>query len=280
MDNKGTVNSNKVLNTEHTTYEIKEIIKKALVKNSILGYLHNNILYMQSFGKSNSLDKIFAGIGIFIILGGSRAKELEFGVGVTILVLGIGCFILSAIFKKLLKYYLVYDIDREVFYTITNIHNKTVKKTQEISRRDIIELGVNVTDKDVNNDKVIDYNVINFKGDIMDNPGLRTSFVALKNNGKIVNISDPVALRQPHEVSIERCKLFSECFGLDYVICEKNECLKTIKEGNKNKFVKYQMNKEWEKVKKNNNLVLWLVCTFALVMIFIICISIYFAGKN
>ena len=103
MDNKETVNSNKVLNTEHTTYEIKEIIKKALVKNSILGYLHNNILYMQSFGKSNSLDKIFAGIGIFIILGGSRAKELEFGVGVTILVLGIGCFILSAIFKKLLK---------------------------------------------------------------------------------------------------------------------------------------------------------------------------------
>ena len=227
--------------------EIRELIKAALVKNKILGYLNNNILYMQSFGKSNSLSSIFAVIGIGIILSGGRAKELDFNQGLIILISGIGCFIISAILAKLVKYYLVYDIEREVFYTITKVFNKTISETKEIDKNDFIELGVNVIDKDGDN---VNSNAVFFTGDKMDNPALKSAFVGLLSNGKIVNISDPVGLRKPHEAIVERCKLFSECFGLNSVICEKNESLKAIKDNNNMfKLVKYSKDKEWAKIK-------------------------------
>ena len=101
--------------------EIKQTIKNALIKNEILGYFNNDLLYMQLFGKNNSLDKIFTTIGILVILYGTQKKEIEFVEGIIILTVGIGSFIISAILKKYLKFYLVYDTNREVFYSITSL---------------------------------------------------------------------------------------------------------------------------------------------------------------
>ena len=256
-----------VLKIDKKPSEIKQLINKALITNKIFGYLHNNILYMKSFGKSNSLDKIFAGVGAAIILGGTRARELDFNEGLFIIVSGVGCLILSAVFAKLLKYYLVYDIDREVFYTVTNIFNKTVKKTKEIARRDIVELGVNTEYKQGNR---VDYKAINFKGDKMDNPGLRTSFVALLTDGKIVNISDPIALRQPHDAAVARCELFSECFGLNNTICNKTEYLKSIKgEGHNFKLQKLSNIQELEKAQTQTNRLTYGLLVFFLILIII-----------
>ena len=249
-----------------TPEEIKEAINKALVRNEILGYLNNNLLYMQIFGKNNSLDKIFMGIGAAAILLLSQMRRINAMGAAIVLALGIGFLIIGFILKKILKYYLIYDTERESFYTITNIFNNTVKKTKEIFRDDIIELGVNVTFKDDNNDRP-DYNAINFKGDLMNNPGIRSSFVALLSNGRIVNISDPDGLAKPHNLAVARCKLFSECFGVNAVICDKKEMLKVVKEGINNfKLEKTSLIEELEKAKKKQNTVLIIVLAVCLLV--------------
>ena len=252
------INSNNSFDTYKSPQEIRKIIENALVDNQILGYLHNNLLYMKSFGKNYSLDRIFAIIGFVVIFGVAEFDELFISKWVIIIPIGIGCFILSFIFSILLKFYLVYDIDREVFYTITNIFNKTVKRTEEIKRRDIVELGVDVSDKD--NDGNIANQVFNFKGNLIDNPGLKTSFVALRTDGNVVYISDPQAKKQPHLTAVARCKLFSQCFGVKSIICNKDEALQVIKEDNDLcKFIKYSKVEEWKKAKKNVSVTTWLV---------------------
>ena len=269
--------SNELFQTEKSPAEIRQMITKALVENKIIGHLQNNILYMKSFGADYSLDKIFTFIGIVVILGGSQARHIEFPAGAIILTVGIGSLIIGAIFAKLLKHYLIYDIDQEVFYTITNIHNHTIKKSKEIPRSALIELGVDVTDKDPHNNNNINYAVIRNKSDLMDNPGLRTSFVGLLFNGKKINISDPVALRQPHEVAVERCKFFAECFGLKYIICKKNEALQVVNENRSYKFTKYSKDKEWEKARKDTKIVTW----FSIIIIsipFIILLILFING--
>ncbi len=257
-----------------TPEEIKDIIKNALVSNKILGYLNGNILYMKSFGKDYSLDKILFIIGAVVLLGGFEAEDLFFNYWFIILPLGIGSLIIGFVLNKLLKFYLIYDIDREVFYTITSVFNNTLYMTDDINIRDFIELGVDVSDKNPGNDNQVNSNVIYFKGDIMDNPGLRTSFVALRPNGKLVNISDPVALREPHKAAVARCKMFAECFGLDCVICNKNEGLKVVNENNGFKLSKYNKEQEWAKAKKNNNISLIVVFSIliitALIVFFVI----------
>ena len=276
-DNNESNSSNELIQTEKTPAEIIQSIKKALVNNKILGHLQNNILYMKSFGANNSLDKIFNSIGVITILIGSQMRNIEFIQGAIILSVGIGSLIIGVIFAKLLKHYLIYDIDKEVFYTITNIHNFTIKKSKEIPISAIIELGVDVTDKEPNNEQRVSYQFLRHKGDLLDNPGLRTSFVGLLYNGKKINISDPVALREPHQIAVERCKFFAECFGLNSVICNKNEALKIEKDNKSYKFTKYSKDKEWEKVKRNNNIVLWIV--FLLMFVPIIILIIIFATR-
>ncbi len=248
-----------------TPEEVKEIIQKYLNSNEILGYLNNDLLYMKSFGKDFSLDKIFTIIGVIMLLVLLEIDGLAENYGFVLLPVAIFFIILGVIFAKLLKFYLVYDIYREVFYTITNINNSTVYMTDEIRRSNIIELGVDVLDKVPGNDNQINSNIIYFKGDIMDNPGLRTSFIALLSNGKTVAISEPVALRQPHEAAVARCKMFSECFGLNSVICNKNEGLKIINENNTYKLTKFNREKDWAKAKKNNYLSL--IITFSILII-------------
>ena len=258
-----------------TPEEIKEIIQKALVSNKILGYLNGNILYMKSFGKDYSLDKIFFIIGTVILIGGFQLEEIFFQNLALILSLGLGSLSIGLILQYFLKFYLVYDLDREVFYTITNIHNTTLYKTNEIRRRELIELGVDVLDKNPGDNRQYDSNVLNFKGDIMDNPGLRSSFIGLKSNGTIVIISDPVALRQPHEAAVARCNLFAECFGMNAVICKKYEGINIVKENNQYKLTKYNKEKEWEDARNKYNKSLYI----SLVVIIAIFIGCYLLSK-
>ena len=242
------------IDSEHKSpAEIKEIIEKYLISNEILGYLNDNLLYMKSFGKDFSLDKIFFIIGSVVLLGGLEFFEYFIRYWILFLTIGIGSLVIGLVLNKLLKFYLVFDINREVFYTITNINNATIYKTDEIRRSDIIELGVDVLDKAPNDDKRLDRNVIHHKGDILDNPGLRTTLVGLKPDGTVVSISDPMALRQPHEAAVSRCRLFSECLGMPAVICDKNEGLLVIREDNQIKFSKYNRDKEWEEARKDYN---------------------------
>ena len=257
-----------------TPEEIKDIINQALVSNKILGYLNGNILYMKSFGKNYSLDKIFIIMGVLVLLVGIELEEIFWRYLSLFLILGIGFLAIGFILGKLLKFYLVSDIDREVFSTITRILNNTMNKTKELQRRDFIELGVDVTDKNPGNENQISSNVIYYKGSMMDNPGLRTSFSALLSNGKTVDISDPVALRQPHEAAVARCKMFAECFGLNCVICNKNEGLKILKENNTYKFSKFNRENDWEKAKRNNSLSLFItfaiLITMAIIVFFVL----------
>ena len=269
------------LNTNKSPNEIKKIINDALVKNEIRGYLHNNLLYMQLFGKNNSLDKIFLGIGIAVIVLGTQINELQFMQGVIILTIGIGSFAISSILRNLLKYYLVYDTNREVFYTITNIKNKTFSKSNEIHRRDIIQLGVNTTFKDDNNNRAA-YEAVHFKGSLKDNPGIRTFFVALKSNGQIVNISDPDGSKNSEVITAARCKLFAECFGLDYLICEKGESLSVVNEGKqKFKLSKSSFAKDLEKVKNATKYLIIFVIAFFTIMLILVFSLVYFTvGSN
>ena len=233
-----------------TPEEIKDIIQAALVSNEILGYLNGNLLYMKSFGKDYSLDKIFAIIGMVVLLLGIELGDIFIENLHIFLPVGIGSLVISFILGKFLKFYLVYDIDREVFYTITSIFNNTVYKTNEINRRDIIEFGVDVTDKIPGNEDQVYSSAINFKGDILDNPGLRTSFSALLSNGKTVDISEPVALRKPHEAAVARCKLFADCFGVKSVICNKDESLEIVTDGHNKTLKKRSRLEDWEKQKQ------------------------------
>ena len=255
--------------------EIKEIIQKYLVSNEILGYLNDNLLYMKSFGKDSSLDKYFFFISFVVFLSGLEFFEYFIRYWILFLTIGIGSLVIGLVLNKLLKFYLVFDINREVFYTITIINKVTVYKTDEIRRTDIIELGVDVLDKNPADEKQLNSDVLHFKGDIMDNPGLRSSLIGLKPDGTKVFISDPMALRQPHEAAVARCKLFAECLGMNAVICNKNEGILVIKEGNQIKLSKYNREKEWAdgKIKYTKNM----YYTFAfLIAIFVGC---YFLGK-
>lgn len=256
--------------------EIKQTIKNALIKNEILGYFNNDLLYMQLFGKNNSLDKIFTTIGILVILYGTQKKEIEFVEGIIILTVGIGSFIISAILKKYLKFYLVYDTNREVFYSITSLKNKIFNKSKELSRKDIVELGVDCTFKDDNGSRA-EYAAVSFKGDPKDNPGIRTSFVALLRNGSTINISDPVGLKDGRECAIARCHFFADCFGLNSVICEKDEFLKVIKDGvRKYKFSKSSLVPELEKVKKmSKNLIIFVLVFGGIITLIIVSLILF-----
>lgn len=252
--------------------EIREIIQSALQNNQILGYLKNNILYMKSFGKSYSLDKIFAIIGIVTFSIATEIVELIFSYGIIILTILVVSFSLSFVFAKFFKYYLVYDIDREVFYTITNIHNYTLFKTNEISKKNIIELGVNVSPNDFDC-KEYD-NSKEFKKKLIDNPHLETSFIALYSNGKTEIISDPISGREPHETAVARCKLFSECFGVKATISQKDEYLLVKKdEFNNYKFEKLTRIPEWEKGIEEHNKTIWITI---LILISIIVFLIFY----
>ena len=230
--------------------EIKEIIEKYLISNEILGYLKDNLLYMKSFGKDFSLDKFFFIIGTVVLLGGLEFFEYFIRYWILFLTIGIGSLVIGFTLNKLLKFYLVFDINREVFFTITTINNMTIYKTDEIRSSDIIELGVDVLDRDPSDERRINTQVIHHKGDILDNPGLRTTLVGLKPDGTVVSISDPMALREPHEAAVARCRLFSECLGMPAVICDKNEGLVVIRDENQIKLSKYNKEKEREEGKK------------------------------
>ncbi len=247
--------------------EIKEIIQKYLVSNEILGYLNNNLLYMKSFGKDSSLDKYFFLISIVVFLSGLEFFEYFIRYWILFLTIGIGSLVIGLVLNKLLKFYLVFDINREVFYTITIINNVTVYKTDEIRRTDIIELGVDVLDRDPSDARRINTQVIRLKCDIMDNPGLRTTLIGLKPDGTIISISDPMALREPHEAAVARCRLFSECLGMPAVICDKNEGLVVIRDENQIKLSKYNKEKEWEEGKKQYTRSMYYYLVFFIVVI-------------
>ncbi len=268
--------SNEISNEENilkTPIEIKQIIEQALVSNGILGYLNNatNCLYMKSFGRDSTPDKIMISIGFVITYLGLPGKNQSSisQIEIIMIIAGIIMMIVGGLISKVVTHYLVYDIDREVFYTISNLFNKTIFRSKEVAKRDIIELGVDVTDRNEKNQ--IYQQVIHPKGvALIDNPGLKTSFVALKNNGKKVNISDPVALKQPHEAAVARCQLFSECFGVPFVICNKNEALKIVKDNNVSKFEKFSKEPEWEKARKEEKLTIVFVIILMLVVFGII----------
>ncbi len=253
-----------------STSEIKNLINKALVKNEILGHLNKNLLYMQSFEKKNSIDKIFYGIGIIIIFVLSQyhfsENQNEHPIIYILFALGIASLILGRCISGALKFYLVYDIDKEVFYSVTYLFNKIINKTNEISISDFIELGVNVTDLNDSKD-AINQKALFFKGDKMDNPGLRTFLVGLRDDGKIISITDPEGLRKPHEAAVARCKLFAECFGLNSVICDKNEYLKAVEDETGNyKLVKNKMDNKIEKANSNAKSIIIFFTIFFLIV--------------
>ena len=218
--NEVTANSLKSPNNRN---DIKHIIESALVKNKKLGFLQNNLLHIQIFGTNESLDRVFF---IFGLLG----LILCFFVQIDLYINGIIaliaiCFIITGfIFKKLLKFYLVYDIDRKVFYTISKINDSIISKSKEILTNDFIELGVNQTFLKNDGRRPSDLAFF-YRGNINDNPGIRTSFVALKRNGEIVNLTYPLGSKQAEARAVAACKLFSECLGLNSVICEKKDYL-------------------------------------------------------
>lgn len=261
--------NNEIIINNKRPAEIKQLIEAALIENKILGYLHNNILYMKSFGQNYSLDKIFAFIGVFTLLILTEIDEFIFSYGLIIITISLISFTLSFIFAKLLKFYLVYDIDREVFYNITNIFNYSIFRSDELSRKNIIELGVDVTDN--NSEKRTDYNDINFKGKLIDNPYLKTSFIALNPKGIVEYISDPIAEKEAHQTAVARCKLFSQCFDVKATICNKDEYLLIIDdEKNNYRFEKKSRLPEWEKAKKEYKHSLW-VALLVILLIPLLC---------
>ncbi len=263
-------------NDSHTPSEIKQIIESALVNNQILGYLNNNILYMKSFGRSSTPDKIVASIGIIVFYFGLPDKNIP--PQPTLLMVGAAMFIIGGLVSLLVKHYLIYDIDREVFYTITNLWNITIFRSKEIKRSNIAMLGVDVSDS-INNNNNTRSLAMNYKGELMDNPYLYTSFFAYTNDGKVVNISDPMSKRQPHEAAVARCKLFAECFGVDSIICDKNELIKVDKdENNKDKLIKIPRKDEWEKLKKDEKKAIYIVLgVMAAVIIFFVILIVFFS---
>jgi hypothetical protein len=258
-------------NQSKTPAEIREKIQAALSTNEILGYLNNNILYMKSFGRNSTPDKIFAGIGAIIAWIG--LPDEHYRGSLTLILIGGTMLAIGSLVSWLVKHYLVYDTDREVFYTITNLFNKTIFRSKEVARKDIVELGVDVTDRNESNQ--IYNEVLHPKKDqeLIDNPGLKTSFVALITNGKKINISDPIALRKPHEVAVARCQLFSDCFNVKSVICNKNEALKIGKNENNNyTFKKYSKESEWESARKTENSVSWIILITLLICLGVVAI--------
>ena len=267
LDQSNAMLSEEIYNHEKSPEEIKELIEKALVDNKILGYLHGKILYMKSFGRNTSPDKIVAGIGALILYIGFPDGDLP--PNLYLIIIGGFLLALGSLVSWLVKHYLVYDIDREIFYTITNLFNITIFRSKEIHRRDIVELGVDVIDKD--NEGNVNSYVHSFNGNILDNPGLKTSFIALTPDGSVESISDPQPKRAPHEVAVARCRLFGECFGVKSVICSKTEALKIIKEeNNRPRFEKYSKLEEWKEAKKSYKNGLWVALTIIIIGVIIL----------
>lgn len=239
------------LTTIERSSEIKQIIEDRLAKNEKLGFLHNNLFYINVFETEDPLNQTFFTFGLLSFLFYLALKENEIN-GSLFIIIAICLFIIGAILKIILKYYLIYDIDREVFYNITKINNLTISKSGEISINDFIELGVNQTFKDDAGHKPKS-SAMFFKGDINDNPGIRTSFVALNNDGKIINLSYPVGTKEAEANAVAACELFSECFGLNSVICDKKEYLIVSKDEKQNYiFNKSSLIKDLEYCKEFN----------------------------
>ena len=114
LDQSNAMHSEEKYNHENSPAEIKELIEEALVDNKILGYIHGKILYMKSFGRNTSPDKIVAGIGVLILYIGFPDSDLP--ANLYLIICGGLLLVLGSLVSLLVKHYLVYDIDSLYIY--------------------------------------------------------------------------------------------------------------------------------------------------------------------
>lgn len=232
--------------------EIKAIINKFLQNNSIKGYLYGDVLYMQSLGKGKTLFTVLltAGFIITAILVNIRSEELLFSNFGLFALLSM---IIGGVGVSMTKSLLVYDINKNTLYTVNCIGKKELGRTKEIRLDTIKEIAVNNGYLDPNKSPS---NVLNFKGDLLDNPQLTTVLSGLTSGNKLVDMCEPAVKREPYLAAVERCKMLAECLDINCTICKKDEYVHLTKNANgETVLTKSSRMEEWKKAKRNLNLI-------------------------
>lgn len=231
--------------------EIKAVINKYLQNNSIKGYLSGDVLYMQSLGKGATFFSVLLTVGFIVIaiLVNIRSEELLFSyVGLFALL----SLIIGGIGVSMTKSLLVYDINKNTLYTVNCVGKKELGRTKEIRLDTIKEIAVNNGYLDPNKGPV---NVLNFKGDLLDNPHLTTVLSGLTSGNKLVDICEPAAKREPYLAAVERGKMLAECLDINCTICKKDEYVHLTKSVNgETVLTKSSRIEEWKKAKKRLNI--------------------------
>lgn len=233
--------------------EIKAIINKFLQNNSIKGYLYGDVLYMQSLGKGKTLFTVLltAGFIILAILLNIRSEELlfsNFGLFalLSMIIGGVGVYMTKSL--------LVYDINKNTLYTANCIGKKEFGRTKEIRLDTIKEIAVNNGYLVPNKSPAV---VLDFKGELLDNPQLTTLLSGLTNGNKLVDMCEPAASREPYLVAVERGKMLAECLDINCTICNKDEYVHLTKnENGETVLTKSSRVEEWKKAKRDLNMLL------------------------
>ena len=193
-----------------------EIIKKELESsNKIIGYFKNNILYMKSFDSIElgwtlcTIGLAFIGIAIDL-----ESKDLMFKF---FWIFG-SLYIIGLLLYFLMRRLLVYDLNRKVIYSYTFLFGLTLYKSNEIPINNLLELAL------VNN--------LGQEG----NSEFTNKISALTSSGQLIDIT--FSKEKQYEISMRRCKLLAQCFGIPYKVFDHPWHLKIVKENNNYKLIK------------------------------------------
>lgn len=189
-----------------TPSDIREIIEEELKNNQQLGFIKDDLLFMNVDANPILFAplpffycvQVFLLIPLFLMdnktLIESQYLYYAFVPGFLILFL--------LLVNSLCSHYLIYDFKNECFYTIScllEIIQLKILKSYNISSKNIKKIILQVTDS-LGTKKIIASDRI---------------FLILNHDIKMV-LAEYMPCTKYHEISMQRCLLFSKCFNVDF----------------------------------------------------------------
>ena len=179
--------------------KIKELIIEEINNNKDFGHLKDELLYMKVAYNNDLFVMILLlliAIAFFPLVVMTLNIPIDRDTINSIVAFGaLGCVLLEFIIL-LFDNYLVYDINKEVFYNISSFFNYTVYKSKEIETKKLVKIYI--------------YQAYTGKGSQLTD-SLYADFYSYD-----VGLSKYNPSAKYHEIMVERAKFFANCFNVPY----------------------------------------------------------------
>ena len=213
--------------TASTTSDIREIIEEEIKNNPKIGFIKNDLFFMKVdanpilFAPLNLLYwlQILLCVPLFLI---EKKVLIENDYAFYALIPCILIFILLFV-NSICSHFLIYDFKNECFYTIScllHITQLKIIKSYNISTQNIKRIILQIQNYYAGKKTILYERIILY----------------LNHNIEMV-LADFLPCTSYHEITLQRCILFSKCFNVDYKVIgiEKYErMIKSFEDSKKN----------------------------------------------